>query len=308
MRQPSDIPVTVPDTFFGDLSGDTIVSFRHFYRFVRQDVPSLTLLKPRHRRVHAHLITLHQAGSHWLNHMLADCLQREYAVRELAHIRDRSIIGRPQDEAIYPHLPRIVQSHEIPSPLVHAWPVRALLRFPSYIVLVRDLRATLVSYYEKSKELEPFRMSFADFLRNERIIGNPIRRDLWNRIRFLNAWARDLQRLPRRQTLLMRYEDLCADPAIELQRIWAFLELAPHAREFFSEAVVASSKGRMSCNEHPGERLKVVRASGRHPFEWYRADDRAYFVAAMRRHLHNWFGYDYDDWTVPAATRPGEAA
>lgn len=283
------------------------MGLRHAYRFLRQDLPGLTLLKPRNRSVHAHIVTLHQSGSHWLNFMLAECLRAQYNLPELDHIRDRSIIGRPQDAIVHPHIPRIVQSHAIPSPLVHCRPFVASLKFPRYVLLIRDLRACLVSYFEKSKELEAFRISFSQFLRNERIIGNRIRRDLWNRIRFLNAWSRDRGRLPDGELIVLHYEDLKANPALQLQRVWDFLKLPPPETSSFERAVAAASKDRMSHSEHPRENLKIVRASERHPFEWFDADDRRFFTAAVTDHLRDWFGYRYDDWS-PDRNARGEAA
>jgi len=273
------------------------MGLRHAYRFLRQDLPGLTLLKTRHRKVHAHIVTLHQSGSHWLNFMLADRLQEQYGLPELDHIRDRSIIGRPQDAIVHPQIPRIVQSHAIPSPLVHCRPLPSLLRFPKYVLLIRDLRACLVSYFEKSKELEPFRISFSQFLRNERVIGNLIRRDLWNRIRFLNAWSRDRDRLPAAQLIVVRYEDLKAAPAPQLARVWDFLGLPPREADFFERAVAAASKDRMSRSENPRENLKIVRASQRHPFEWFDDADRRFFTRAVTDHLRDWSGYRYDDWS-----------
>ena len=61
------------------------------------------------------------------------------------------------------------------------------------------------------------------------------------------------------------------------------------------ESFIAQTK-----QEQPGAKMKVVRESERHPFEWFSADDRAFFTATVRRHLRNWFGYDYNDWTVPS--------
>jgi hypothetical protein len=278
------------------------VGLRHLFRFVRQDLPNVTLLKPRNRRVHAHLITMHQSGSHWLNYMLSLGLCRVYGVSELQHIADRSLVGRPQDTIVYPGIPRLVQSHEIPSPLVHAFPLPQLLRFPRYVLLLRDVRAAMVSQYEKKRHMSPFQISFSEYLRNERVIGNAIRRDLWHRMRLLNAWDRDIRRLPKGQVLITRYELMKEHAARELQRVWDFLEFPLQSPVFFQSVVAASTKDQMAAHEQPGAHMKVVRASQRHPFEWFSPEDRDYFTATVRRHLRNWFGYDYTDWTLPAAS------
>jgi hypothetical protein len=276
------------------------VGFRNLYRFLRQDLPSLTLLKPRNRRVHGHIITMHQSGSHWLNFMLASGMCRAWGVPPPQHIADRSIVGRPQDSIVHAGIPRIVQSHEVPSPLVHAAPLPRLLRFPQYVLLLRDVRAAMVSQYEKKKHMEPFQLSFSEYLRNRRIMGNEIRRDIWHRMRLLNAWDRDIGRLPPGRVLIVHYEDMKRDAPRELQRVWDFFSFPAQSSRFFEECVAASTKGRMAQQEQPGANMKVVRESERHPFEWFSADDRAFFTATVRRHLRHWFGYDYNDWTVPS--------
>ena len=279
------------------------MGLRHLYRYVRQDLPALRLLKARHRAVHGHIVTMHQSGSHWLNFMLSTGICRVCGVPPVEHIADRSIVGRPQDPIVHRDIPRLVQSHEVPGPLVHAWPLPMLLRFPKYVLLLRDIRHSMVSHYEKKKHLEAFAIPFSDYLRNERIIGNPIRRDIWHRMRLLNAWDRDLSRLPMHQVVIVHYEDLTANTPRELRRIWEFLELPPQSGLFFEEVVQAATKDRMAGNEKPDAPLKIVRASRRHPFEWYSEDDRRFFSRTVQTHLHNWFGYDYRDWSVPDASQ-----
>jgi Sulfotransferase domain len=277
------------------------VSFRRLYRYLSQDLPALRLLQARHRGVHAHIITMHQSGTHWLNNMLSWGICRAYGLPSLQHIADRSIIGRPQDAVVHPRIPRILQSHEIPSPLVHMPPLSSLLTFPRYVLLLRDMRASLVSQYEKKKHLEPFQMSFAAYLRNDRIIANGIRRDIWHRMRMLNAWDRDIGRLSAGRVLVVHYEDMKRDAAHEVQRVWEFLELPPQPAAFFGEAAASATKETMTKQEQPGAVMRVVRSSVAHHFDSYDPDDREFFTSTVTKYLHNWFGYDYNDWTVPAA-------
>ena len=130
--------------------------------------------------------------------MLAAGICRAYGVPEPEHIRDRSIIRRPRDPVVHQEIPQILQSHYSPSPLVHIRLLRRLLRFPKYVFLIRDIRAALVSQYEKKSHLPAFQLSFFDYLRGRWIRGNPIPRDLWFRTRLLNAWSRDTGRLAKK--------------------------------------------------------------------------------------------------------------
>jgi hypothetical protein len=264
---------------------------RHVYRVLRQDFPKLSLLRDRH--VHGHIVTMQQSGTHWLTHMLAAAIADVYGVPELSDIDDRSLIGDHKRPAVYANIPRLIQTHNIPSPICHAWPLCRLLSFPIYVILLRDMRASLVSHYEKHYAGV---MSFGDYLRNRRIIGNPVRWDLWYRIRFLNAWDREIRRLPPTQTLVMHYEQIQADPLGELRRVWTFFGFPAAAPEVFSRAVAASSKDRMSQKESQDKQAKVIRKNSRHPFEWFSADDRAYFEAVCRTYLRNAHGYDYHQW------------
>jgi hypothetical protein len=275
---------------------------RQAYRFLRHELTAFTLLKPGNFHIAGHIMTMHQSGSHWLNNMLAEGLIREYQLPGLQHIRDRSVISGPRHDKVYWRLPRIIQSHEAPSPLVHMWPLCRLVPFPKYVFLVRDIRAAMVSAYEKKRHLPAFQISFSQYLRNDRLIGNDIPRDLWLRIRQLNAWDRDIRRLPTDRTLVVHYEKMKADTPAELRRVWSFLDLPPRDDAFFAEIVAATSKERMAAKESP-DGNKIVRTSEREPLEWYSTEDRNYLMATVDAWLHNHFGYDYHDWSSATPQR-----
>ncbi len=120
--------------------------------------------------------------------------------------------------------------------------VRLGLALPPYVVLVRDLRAALVSNYEKWKER--YGVSFKEYLR-----GDPRGRryifDLWGGLHFLNRWARVRRRFPA-ATLEVRYEDLQASPEMLLGQIFkhfASPSPRPHRRR----------RGRRQQAEHGGQ-------------------------------------------------------
>lgn len=275
---------------------------RQTYRFLRHELTAFTLLKPGNFHIAGHIMTMHQSGSHWINNMLSQGLIREYQLPELQHIRDRSVINGPRHDKVYWKVPRIIQSHEAPSPLVHMWPLSRIVPFPKYVFLVRDIRPALVSAYEKKRHLPAFQVPFSTYLRNDRLIGNDIPRDLWLRIRQLNAWDRDIRRLPADRTLVLHYEQLKTDTATQLRRVWRFLDLPERDNSFYAEIVDATSKERMASKESP-EGNKIVRDSDRHPFEWFSAEDRRYFTDTVDAWLRNHYGYDYHDWSMPGEQR-----
>jgi hypothetical protein len=262
-------------------------------RFLRHDLFRLSVAW--HRKTHSYIATGQQSGTHWLSNLLAWVICSEYGVPPLKHIAEKVIIGHPRQSATYPHIPRLVRTHHAPSPLVHAAPVRRLLTFPKYVVLVRDLRAALVSGYEKRRH--GFHLSFSDYLRDHRLFGREHKWDLFKRIVFFNAWGRVCAIFPD-QTHVVHYERLRANTTGELERVWRFLELPVSDPTVFERAVAASTKERMSKREEPGRQRDLVRMDDREPVTWFNAADRRYFSEQCRRLLKHDFGYDFDDWST----------
>jgi hypothetical protein len=263
------------------------------YRFLADELFKLSLL--RDRGADGHIVSMQQSGTHWLRHMLALVLCRHYGLPEPQNFDDRSIIGSHKHAVAHARIPRILSTHNIPSPLVHAAPLRSTLRFPRYVILIRDIRATLVSYYEKHHAHE---MTFSEMLRAGRVLSKSVRWDLWRRIRFLNAWDRERARLPADQTLVVRYEDMQQGAAGALSRVWSFLQLPPQPLTTFADAVARSSKSDLAKQEDGRDRPKIVHERKRSPLEWFGTDDRLYFTEVCRRHLRHSFGYDYENWTA----------
>lgn len=274
------------------------LKLRSAVRFVRQDLPKLTLLW--NRNAYAHIATMQQAGTHWISHLLGMVLARAYHLPEPHHIDDRSLIGFHKYPVVHRHVPWIIRTHNTPSPIVHSLPFRLLTSFPRYIILVRDLRPALVSYYEK---LHAHEMSFSTYLRNSRIVRNRVRWDLWHRIRFLNAWCRDIRRLGADRTLVVRYEDVGAAPATELTRIWTFLQLPRQPESAFQNAVDASTKEQMRQKASRDKADMVIRTGTRSPADCFSPSDRRYFQDVCRHFLRHDYGYDYTRWDNLAPTR-----
>lgn len=267
------------------------MSLRFHYHCLRRDISNFSLL--RHRDYTGFLVSMHQSGTHWLKHMIAVAIAAHHGLPPPRYSHANDIIGGVRDIPAHGRGPRLVSSHSIPHLLVGSAVLRRCIRLPHYVVLVRDMRASLVANYEKWKD--HYGCSFSEFLRGD-MGGRRFNNDLWWCIRFCNAWGRIVRRFPD-TTLVVRYEDLQLDPLRELARIDAFwkLELGTAA---LTLGVSESSKDKMAAKrdpETPGG-VTVVRRDDRPAAAWFAAGDREFFAAACRRLLRHDFRYDYERW------------
>jgi len=270
-----------------------MLDFRFYYHCLRRDISNFSLL--RHRDYDGFLVSMHQAGTHWLKHMLATAIACQYQLPPPRYSHANDIIGGVHDRPQAMAAPRLASSHSIPHMLVASPWLRQAMKLPPYVLLVRDMRATLVANYEKWKH--HYDCSFPEFLRGD-VSGRRFNNDLWWCIRFCNAWGRVLQRFPQ-DTLLLRYEDLRRDDLAGLQRVNAFLNLGL-AREALERGVRESDKENMARKRDPETPagVTVVRDDPRHFAEWFNEGDRAFFAAVCQRWLRYTFDYHYDDWTT----------
>jgi len=261
----------------------------------------------RKRRLDGMLATMRSSGSHYLQWMLCMTMCEGLGLDHPKHLNDPSLIGFMHDLPPRRDLPRVVRTHtEMPTPIFKV--LHRLVGFPHYVVLVRDLRATIVSYYEKDPPAKR-RSTFSQYLRGkDTFLTDHV---LFRQMRFLNSWARVRQIDPGR-LIVVRYEDMKESPARELERAWRFLKFPDVDQDVFRRAVELSTKDRMAQYEDGRER-RVVRKDKTHPHTWYDDDDRAYFQAAVDRYLLDDYGYDFTDWSTAedapaAAPDPGAPA
>jgi len=261
----------------------------------------LAMIRKRH--LDGMLVTMLGSGSHYLQWMLCMAMREGLGLPHPESLNDPVLIGRmhdlpPKREGV----PRVIRTHtEMPVALFRA--LRRVCRFPRYIVLVRDLRESIVSYYEKTppeRRVAPF----PEYLRGRDIF--PSDHVFFRQVRFLNSWS-TMRRLDPQRVLVMRYTDMRARPAEELARAWRCLGFPEVESEVFERAVALSTKDRMAQFASEEER-SVVRTDKRHAFHWYDDGDRAYFRAVVDRWLRDDFGYDYHDWTIPEASGGRTAA
>ena len=254
----------------------------------RRDYFNFSLLK--HRHCHGFMASMHQSGTHWLKHMLAVGLADRYGLPPPQFIHSNDIIGGPRDPAPPAPTPRILSTHSIAHPFVASGLVRALLPLPRYVVLVRDIRASMVSNYEKWKSR--YGCDFDEFL-----FADPrakrFNSDFWWCLRFCNAWGSVVVAQPR-ETLVVRYEDLQRAPLAELERVNEFLALGLSADQL-ALGVAESTKEKMERKPDRQE-LTVVRHDNRPVPAWFNVAARRFVERATRELLRHDFGYDYTRW------------
>lgn len=278
------------------------MNLTYLARYLRHDLFRLSLIWERD--VDGYFATGQQCGSHWLSNLMASAIAQQYGVEKPDHIRDKSIISHPRMAQRYPHLPRLVRTHYAPSTLVHSAPARRLLKFPKYVVLVRDIRASIVSRYEREGDVQAG-ISFSESLRDHSLWRRDIKWDLYKRFAFFNAWGNVAARLPQ-QTLLVHYENIRRNAVAELERVWRFLELPVCDPGIFARATAECSKERMAAQDPHFNNIKLVRKDERDPVEWFSSSDREYFSSRCAELLRHDFGYDFNDWT--SAKKPPRVA
>lgn len=165
------------------------------------------------------------------------------------------------------------------------------------VLLVRDPRDTLVSYYfHCHKRRNVYEGELSTFIRDERFGIEKI-------LTFLNIWAanRDVPN----GLLLMRYEDLVRDPVGEMTALINFLEI-PLERSLVEAAVEFASFSNMRRMEESGtpetkvlrksrsgdpESFKVRKGRVGGYTEYLSPEDVAYLSELMGSRLSPFFGY-----------------
>ena len=253
---------------------------------VLRDLSNFSLF--HHRDVDGALVSMHQSGTHWLKYMLATALSKKHGVAPPRYNHANDIIGGPGDSRPPPPLPRLVASHSVPHALIALPVFRGLLGLPPYVVLIRDLRASLVSNYGKWRQR--YAVSFDEYLR-----GDPSEQrynsDLWWCLRFLNGWGRVAVRCPD-TTLVVRYEDLLVDTAKQLDRISAFLQLDLSAMQC-SAAISAASREQMALRHDPTRPEGEVSLESPDLKDYFGAHQRRYLALVCEKYLRYPLGYDY---------------
>ena len=245
------------------------------------------LLKPQplllHRRFDGVLVSMPHSGWPWLRYMLGLILAKLYDLPPPSDIHDDKIIGN----IIYPQIPQVLCTHTIPHYFFRSRTLFRLFHFPRHLVVVRDLRDSLVFHYEKRNHV--YNVDFSTYLRGD-ARGKTYRNDIWTRIHFMNGWGTVVERHPE-QAAALRYEDFLADPRGRLAQICAHFNIEGVPPNVLDEVVAVSSKSEMA--KRTERRSLTLSIEPRPAEEWFSDEDRRFLAEVCRRHLKYTFGYQY---------------
>ncbi len=248
----------------------------------------LGLLKPpmlRRRHFDGVLATMPQSGTNWTMYLLSLTLAKLYDLPLPSYVQDRSILTSPGHSQI----PRIFHTFRVPHYLLRSRTLFRLLHFPKHLILVRDLRAALVSNYEKRKD--EYGVDFSTYLRGD-ARGKLYRHDIWMRIQFLNGWGAVVERHPE-QAAVLKYEDLKANTRGQLAWVCDHFNIKGATPDLLDEVVGAASKAEMAKRLKPGKTKNPVRMDPRPADECYSDADLRFVAEVLRRNLKYTFGYQY---------------
>ena len=235
---------------------------------------------------------MHQSGTHWLKFMLASAIAKHYAIDPPRFNHANDIIGGLKDPRADPRIPDLRSTHSIAPLLAPVLLAGRIVQLPPVVLLVRDLRVSLVSNYRKWASR--YDTDFARFLRGDPA-GRRYNSDLWWCLRFHNAWGRLARNYPT-TFKLVRYEDLQAAPQRMLAGIAEHLSL-PLTAEALAAGVAAATKPAMRARADPARPPGEVNTSDEDPYACYDASDREFLTRCCGRYMRHTFGYDFACWT-----------
>lgn len=176
------------------------------------------------------LISFPKCGRTWLRLMIGRVFQTHFS------LNDANLLDLGQLAQFHPNIPKISVIHDDypqwkkPDDLTAS---KAEYKDKQAIFLVRDPRDVLVSsYFQKTKRRQAYQGSLSDYLHEEVGSFKAI-------LRFYNIWAEN-RSVPQR-FLLVRYEDIHADPCKELRRVIDFLGLPKVEDGIIAEAAQYAS-------------------------------------------------------------------
>ena len=262
----------------------------YYYQFQR-DFTNFSFL--RHVKLDGFIVTMHQAGTHWLKHMLACALTRELGLSPPQYSYAGDIIGGAKNPIVYSGIPSFGHSHTIPSPLMASKLLRKFYKFPRYVVLVRNIRHMLISHYEKYKH--EYNCEFFEYLRGD-VTNKRFDSDIWWCIRFQNAWGAIIEKFPD-EFVVVKYEDLVVDALVQLEIINTFLglNLSPESLEY---GISESTKKKMSVKPKKAPRRVenkrvAVRMENKMGEVVFSGGDESFLKNTLKEYLEYDFGYDY---------------
>ena len=243
------------------------------------------------------LVTLPGSGTHWLSLMIARTMVEAFNLpEEIRSIRNNHLIPSCRSKLQRfkynnrMEIPRIQHSHAY-----YSW----FFRKKKIILLVRDLRDTLISHYRTYVATRDGECSFSDFLRGINVDrpGQKNNHTLLTLIGFLNNWSKG-----RTNTCLLhlvRFEDLKNNTEPEMERIFSFLgfplkkDLLEMAIQFGSLKNMRELEAKEPLPQYRGKLKKVGEGKIGGNRNLFSSDDQKYFQMTIRDYLVDDYGYDY---------------
>lgn len=225
------------------------------------------------RRQDVLLASFPRSGSTWVRFLLANLINLREAQEQTLDFAtlDRMMPALGANNLLprWPHaaIPRVVKTHKPFLPLFHGQ--RA-------IGLIRDPRDVMVSFYHFQKDRKHhYAGSFADFIRNHRL-GLP-------------SWFAHYCSWQEHWTIVVRYEDLKANPFCEFSRILTMLGVS-YPETLIHEVINRSTLQRTRNAENIAQLVTKPEAqfarsgqTGQWP-AYFAADDLAYYADLAAQH------------------------
>lgn len=156
------------------------------------------------------LVSFPRSGNTWVSFLMGNLVTRDEPVTfENLHLFVPDIYSHHESHLLSLPPPRVLKSHEVFSPA-----------YPRVIYVVRDPRDVVVSFFHYQRKFRQIddALSLDDF--TERFIDGRVGAfGSWGE--HIGCWVGAREADPR--FLLVRYEDLSADPAAQLRRIVGFM-------------------------------------------------------------------------------------
>lgn len=237
-----------------------------------------------------YLITLPQSGTHWIRALLGKSLVEHF---HLDYEFESNWAGGIIDDPNHPY--QFEKQEQVPR-IQHAHlPYNFLFKNKKVILLIRDLRDTVVSDFDKYTKAHSGEMSFSEFLRKKdsRQIGGAHRLEI--RVNIINSFWENKDQL--KDLLVIKYEDLQQNAEKELKKTLNFVDVSAD-EAVITKAVEFSSLENMkklaqkkkedklrqhSVNEGETDRYK----------DYFSKEDRKYFREYLDNNLIHDFGYGY---------------
>lgn len=258
-------------------------------RDLENDLTSFHLVKYG-PAVDGFLATAKNSGTHWLRYMASHAIAHHLNLPPPTHSSgpDSDVfIGHPKHARVHPAAPRIGSSHNIPSRLIAPLVKAGLVRLPPTVVLVRGIPQALLSYYVKWRDEYPLG-TLAEFLRRPPPGVRKID-DAWWFIRFFNRWGELAAALPSR-VLVLRFEDLQADPGEGVRRAWAHWGVSLTDADV-AAAVAVSGREAVARSLDPTYGETIVPDADKREAVALSVEDKAHLAGLFGAHLKHDLGY-----------------